>query len=475
MDNLDYCEFTSKPKSMLIAPAGHGKTHTIAECMKHVSGKQLILTHTHAGVSSIKAKLKKAGIASEKFNVETISSFAQKYALAFYSGQDLPSPDSGHVYYTFLISKAEEYLKLKPIAEILSTTYSGLFVDEYQDCTIAQHNLISVVAETLKTHILGDYLQGIFGFNGESLVDLQNHDSIGEFYYHQYKIETPWRWKGTNEPLGIALKQIRKKLEESTEINLEDFESIETHIVEENDLYSSTKTYFQEISSLLRNDNILIIHNDSANKHSRLKFVKIFNNSPRLIESMDDPDFYKLSEKLEVTSEVSILSTINSICCELFNKSEVKKWIKEQCLVRKATETDRKLIQPIAANIEQLKKKISLNILADTFIKISKLPSIKCYRKELFRSLIKSMELAECHGINVQEAMINQRNIIRRAGRNIKGRCIGTTLLTKGLEFDTVAILNAHKFRCPKHLYVAMTRASRRLIIFTKTPKLNPY
>lgn len=185
MDNLDYCEFTSKPKSMLIAPAGHGKTHTIAECMKHVSGKQLILTHTHAGVSSIKAKLKKAGIASEKFNVETISSFAQKYALAFYSGQDLPSPDSGHVYYTFLISKAEEYLKLKPIAEILSTTYSGLFVDEYQDCTIAQHNLISVVAETLKTHILGDYLQGIFGFNGESLVDLQNHDSIGEFYYHQ--------------------------------------------------------------------------------------------------------------------------------------------------------------------------------------------------------------------------------------------------------------------------------------------------
>ena len=71
--------------------------------------------------------------------------------------------------------------------------------------------------------------------------------------------------------------------------------------------------------------------------------------------------------------------------------------------------------------------------------------------------------------------MNNKRNMTRRIGRKISGRCIGTTLLTKGLEFDTVAILNAHKFDCPKHLYVAMTRASKRLIIFTDKPNLNPY
>ncbi|MFV1977526.1 MAG: hypothetical protein ACC651_17435 [Candidatus Scalindua sp.] len=46
-------------------------------------------------------------------------------------------------------------------------------------------------------------------------------------------------------------------------------------------------------------------------------------------------------------------------------------------------------------------------------------------------------------------------------GRKIKGKCIGTTLLTKGLEFDTVAILNARKFDCPKNLYVALTRFDR--------------
>ena len=71
--------------------------------------------------------------------------------------------------------------------------------------------------------------------------------------------------------------------------------------------------------------------------------------------------------------------------------------------------------------------------------------------------------------------MKNIRNVKRRMGRKIVGKCIGTTLLTKGLEFDTVAILNTHKFNCPKNLYVALTRASKRLIIFTTNRILSPY
>jgi DNA helicase-2/ATP-dependent DNA helicase PcrA len=46
------------------------------------------------------------------------------------------------------------------------------------------------------------------------------------------------------------------------------------------------------------------------------------------------------------------------------------------------------------------------------------------------------------------------RNIKRRIGRKISGRCTGTTLLTKGLEFDTVAVLDAHKFKCLENFYV---------------------
>ena len=59
-DYINLCrDFISKRKSLLIAPAGCGKTYTIAECLKYTEGLHLILTHTHAGVASLKKKLKK--------------------------------------------------------------------------------------------------------------------------------------------------------------------------------------------------------------------------------------------------------------------------------------------------------------------------------------------------------------------------------------------------------------------------------
>ncbi|MBM2835319.1 MAG: hypothetical protein HW406_2480, partial [Candidatus Brocadiaceae bacterium] len=87
----------------------------------------------------------------------------------------------------------------------------------------------------------------------------------------------------------------------------------------------------------------------------------------------------------------------------------------------------------------------------------------------------RALEQAEHKGISVYEAMKEIRNIKRRMGRKVNGSCIGTTLLTKGLEFDTVAVLDAHKFKCPKNFYVAITRACRRLIIFTNNKILSPY
>jgi len=56
---MDYAEFVSKPKSMIVAPAGYGKTYAIALCLSHTKGKQLILTHTNAGVASLKEKIMK--------------------------------------------------------------------------------------------------------------------------------------------------------------------------------------------------------------------------------------------------------------------------------------------------------------------------------------------------------------------------------------------------------------------------------
>ena len=65
--------------------------------------------------------------------------------------------------------------------------------------------------------------------------------------------------------------------------------------------------------------------------------------------------------------------------------------------------------------------------------------------------------------------MKETRNIIRRAGGKVHAKCSGTTLLTKGLEFNTVVILEAKNYDHPKHLYVAISRCCKRLIIFSET------
>ena len=54
-------------------------------------------------------------------------------------------------------------------------------------------------------------------------------------------------------------------------------------------------------------------------------------------------------------------------------------------------------------------------------------------------------------------------------------KSIGTTLLTKGLEFDNAVILNAQKFDDPMHFYVALTRCREKLVVILITAVLHPY
>ncbi len=469
---FDYLEFVSQKKSMLIAPAGFGKTHTIAECLKYTpeGETQLILTHTHAGIASIKEKIKKQKIPSSKYHVETITGFAQKYVLAFYTGNDIPDQENNREYYPFIIEKATELLKYYSIKKVVSETYKGLFVDEYQDCTLNQHDLIIVLSILFNTRIIGDYMQGIFGFN-ETLVNLNDSMKFSEFT--KYEIETPWRWiKGENLDLGNDLKEIRKELESNRTLNLNLYNSIETYTYKEFDLYKPTKDYHKKVRNLLDEKSLLVIHPISTSIKPRIKVIKLFNNRLSLVESIDDNDFYILSKDADKITKEDIVLKLRDLSYKLFNKSGLNNWFNNNGFKKKSKEEDRKKIEPITHMLNILESHISFTIISKVLKKISNLEKVKCYRKELLNSFCKALEEADFNDITVLEAMTNKRSSIRRMGRKVIGKCIGTTLLTKGLEFETVVILNAHKFECPKHLYVALTRASKKLIIFTEKEKL---
>jgi len=471
---MDYAEFVSKPKSMIVAPAGYGKTHAIALCLSHTKGKQLILTHTNAGVASLKEKIMQQGIDNKHYLVETITSFAQKYVNAFYCGDDIPEQEDSRVYYPFIIEKAKNLLEITLIRDVVRLTYSGLFVDEYQDCILSQHDFIKTLGEILPTHILGDPLQGIFDFHGETLVDFEKE--LNDFK-RLPDLTEPWRWKKNNPVLGKCLKKIRSLLEERKKIDLDLFNTcIETLLINENDKYIPRTDYNRNIWSLMEDKNLLIIHPDNANINVRINFVKSFNNSFILVEALDNKDFYKFSKEFDKMNSSNFFNILYKLFIKLFNgKTSIKKWFNENGVKEKRSESDKNLVRPIAEDIKKIKQKYSLTLILEILKETKKLPEIKCYRVELFNCLCRALEKAECKNISVYEAMKEIRNIKRRIGRKIEGKCIGTTLLTKGLEFDTVAVLDAHKFKCPKNFYVAITRACKKLIIFTNNKILSPY
>ena len=498
---MDYQAFVDRDKSLLIAPAGYGKTYTIVECLKYTTQRQLILTHTHAGVASIKENIKKSCIDSNQYNVETISSFAQKYVNAFYIGTDIPDQENSKEYHSFIIDKATIIFKSNAVKNVIKATYAGLFVDEYQDCTKSQHEMVLALSESLKTHILGDPLQGIFSFND----DLVNFNADLSDFNRMPDLSVPHRWyqKGNNQALGNKLKEIRHLLEQEEIVDFT-YNNIEgLHIINVNpdDIRNSRSIYRKCLNQIISNpdnnpnfDSLLIIVPEykeikrdgrkipkgNIKDRAQIRAQIDYSKSLKLIEAIDDKSFYSLARKID-----SLLLSIGrarnptkrikeDVLERLFQKSGLNEWFNENGIKNKKA-TDKIKSTALTKIINLFIAKPSPSSMRDVILELKNTLKIKYKRDGLLYAILKALKHSDLEDISVYEAMKNNRNVIRRSGRKIKGKCIGTTLLTKGLEFDTVAILNAEKFDCPKHLYVALTRCCKNLFVFTSQNILSPY
>jgi hypothetical protein len=196
------CEALGRARSGFVqAPAGCGKTETIAKTVGlYCDGCQLILTHTHAGVDALRHRFRRHGVPSRKYHLDTIAGWAWSWVRMY-------PTNAGYVGSTDLADWASVYpamlnLLQKPfVQQGISNSYSGVLVDEYQDCTSPMHAMIAEVNRMLPCRVLGDDLQGIFGFN-EELVDWS--DVASTFSNNLGTLETPHRWtkEGNNEELG---------------------------------------------------------------------------------------------------------------------------------------------------------------------------------------------------------------------------------------------------------------------------------
>lgn len=462
---IDISQFLTETRACLIAPAGYGKTHSIVECLSFLQDRQLILTHTHAGVASLKAKLANARIPPSRYELSTISAFAQRLALSYSSPDSVPIRTTrGSEYFDWVIVRATALANNAFIEKTMAISYKGIIVDEYQDCTVNQHELILALAHNLPLRVLGDPMQGIFGFGNQSIVDFNIHLAG----FAKYELDVPYRWLGTNPTLGSEIATLRECLENGKPIVFSRFSEIHY----ECQPFNTYQSFVTRLSrSLYKAGSTVIIVSDSKRRTEKISVARFFNGQCSIVEAIDDKEFYELARQIDgLTAENAKLCFYN-IASKVFFKSCIDAWINQKGIIRKKDKQKRMAAQPLQEALDRLSDNPTPNSFYECLNLLKELPDVILLNHEKFFAIQNSLHGAIENCSTVQQSMEKDRDMIRVFGRRIRRFSVGTTLLIKGLEFDNVIVVNkGDKFDLStemgrRNFYVAISRACRRLYI----------
>ncbi len=449
---------------LVIAPAGCGKTHLIADAVAHNHGRQLVLTHTHAGVRAILDHMKRRGLSSTQYRVSTIDGFALRYASAFPSLSGWTNLNPRGEDWDALRPAALRALQHKALRAVLSCSYSGLYVDEYQDCSVGQHELIRMIAGLLPTHILADPMQAVFWeINASTQMkwsDVQSEfRKIGE-------LSTPYRWKSTNCDLGHWLLDVRRRLLAGSPIELRSAPVLwQSDVGQQNQL----KQLMASVNATRKQRHSLLgLHKWSNQCHY---LARSLNGSYTSMETVECEDLHKWARKLETTQgpeRVRNLLDFADVCIARIPQA-IKQW-KSRVGTSKPPNPTRQDYRVLAGLLKEITHNDDLQLVAAALVAFQRLDENLVFaRRELWHEMRRSVE--ECRrsqGRSLSETAWHIRNRARHIGRRVDRRCLSTTLLVKGLQFDHVVVLNAADLDDAENLYVAMTRGSRSLMILSE-------
>lgn len=451
-------------KGYVIAPAGYGKTHLIALAVRASSGRQLVLTHTFAGVNSIKTKMTALGVPASMYQVDTIASWSLRLCLAYpkTSGWTTDSPTDEQ--WNQLYACCSGLLAKSFIRRAVASTYAGLYVDEYQDCSDLQHSLVCAVADFLPCRILGDPLQAIFDFDDAKPVDwgasvYPIFDCLGE-------LETPWRW-AENPELGAWLKDVRTRIQAGLKIDLLGNRPpcVIRHRTDPE--YLEAKQYSSLYGLLVHNESVIALHGgdqQSKNKtHLLARRMAGRFSSIEEIEGKGLHTFLKQLNSAKSTQKGFLLAVEFAKKCFTGIGGVLTAGTKrgEVTSLRKGT----KYPALLAGANAYLEDPTSVHLMK-FFQELKANPDTGAYRRDLLNRLLQILKMhGENHGMTlIETGKVYQRDM-RHMGRPSRHKkLIGTTLLVKGLEFDHAVILDADSLDA-KDLYVAMTRGTKSLTI----------
>lgn len=468
----------SAPVSVEI-PAGTGKTHLLAAAVALAGEKEqrsLVLTHTHAGVDAIRKRLAEFGVRPAMVRVETISSWAYSLAVAYSNIAEIEVkevPDWGDS--REYVAGATKVAVASALQYVHSISFNFLFVDEYQDCTLEQHEFVlSLAASIPKTIVLGDRLQAIFGFGENVLVTWDEH-VLPNFPAIAIEAE-PHRWRGYNEELGEWLLQLRPNLISGNSFDLTYYSVAGlTHVSD------TSPPSVARVAHSFRdfNESVVLIDkwpNDVANHASRLggsySVMEDMNGNFMRQQLTGDVRSGRTSLPAEGESSLALWFAQFSKACVVglgdIDRTVLGRLERNQSL----NGLSRDGIQSVVDALETLRIYPTYAQLAATAAAIRSLTTLKIFRWEAWNHTLESIRLSSENEKPPIENLGRIREQLRRTGRSTHNRVASRTLLIKGLEYDHVIIANLSKITDPRNLYVALSRARKSVTVIGSSPSI---
>lgn len=450
-------------RGLIVAPAGCGKTHLIADSVTHCTGRQLILTHTHAGVRAIIDHLRRRGIDPRSYRVSTIDGFALRYACAFssLSGWSQPQPTGDS--WSELRPAAAQTLRNSAVRRVVSCSYTGVYVDEYQDCSVGQHDLVLAISDIVPVRVLGDPLQSVFwkindGENVTWKIVESEFPLIDE-------LSTPHRWANHNYDLGQWLLDVRKQLLDGKPIDLRS-----GPISWKSDVQSQHQ--LRVCLDVARNPRHSILGLRAWGNQCH-QLARSLNGAYRSMETVECDALHEWVSKIESSDGVervrhtigfakaciarlpqALTDWLNHFAtggCPRPRRTDYQRIVECLCAIRQ--NSDLKFVEAALSAVEQIEERLVYA------------------RLELWREMQRTLAAhRRASDRTLSESAWHQRNRARHIGRRVDRRCLATTLLAKGLEFDHAVILNVDDLEDAENLYVAMTRGSRSLTVLSSLP-----
>ena len=448
----------------VVLPAGAGKTELIARATQFASatsGRQLILTHTHAGVDALRARLARLGVPSQSYKLTTIAGWALKWAVHYPSVSGLRTTEPAKDEWDAVYEGARRVLENPHLASSVRESYGGGFVDEYQDCTSHQHSLSLALAQLVPLRVLGDPLQGIFGFAGESI--LWSRDVEPSF--EPLGVERhSWRWADSNPELGEWLLELRRALLEGEPIDLATAPIRWTAAVSPASQVLASKSVADD-----KDASVVAVLKWSSQCHS---LAKKLGGDFSSMEELEGKALLKCAEAIDMaTSGCQVAAVLIGITRECITGLPATMKTMQTNL-----EADRhprvtastRHVPIVRASIEIAESPTPANILAAAE-RFEAIPNTFVHRRELWRAIKRSLAVQRDEGLNAtREAAVIVRNRTRENGRAAQQRTVSRTLLVKGLEYDHAVLLDAGLLDDAKNFYVAATRGRRTLHVLSK-------